>query len=62
MTTVLTCTRADNVSLSNIVDFEQVNLTIQFDMTKVLTCAGVNNVSLSNIDCTFLSCHVRVSE
>ena len=42
-------TRADHVSLSNIVDFGQVNLTIQNDMAKVLTCARVSNVSLSNI-------------
>ena len=34
MTTVLTCTRADNVSLSNIIDVGQVNLTIHNDMTK----------------------------
>ena len=49
MTTVPTCTRADDASLSNIVDFGQVNLTIQNDMTKALTCARVNKVSLSNI-------------
>ena len=49
MTTVVTCTKANNVSLSNAVDFGQVNLTIQNGMTKVLTCTGVNNVNLSNI-------------
>ena len=49
MTTVLTCTKANNASLSNAVDFGQVNLTIQYGMTKVLTCTGVNNVNLSNI-------------
>ena len=49
MMTVLTCTKANNVSLSNAVDFGQVNLTIQNGMTKVLTCTGVNNVNLSNI-------------
>ena len=49
MTTVLTCTKANNVSLSNAVDFGQVNLTIQNGMTKVLTCTGVSNVNLSNI-------------
>ena len=49
MTTVLACTRAGNVSLSNIVDFGHVNLKRQNDMTKVITCARVNDVSLSNI-------------
>ena len=49
MTTVVTCTKANNVSLSNAVDFGQVNLTIQNGMTKVLTCTRVNNVNLSNI-------------
>ena len=49
MTTVLTYTRANNVSLPNIADFGQVNQTIKNDMKKVLTCAWVNNVSLSNI-------------
>ena len=49
MTTVLTCTKANNVSLSNAVDFGQVNLTIQNGMKKVLTCTWVNNVNLSNI-------------
>ena len=49
MTTVVTCTKANNVILSNAVDFGQVNLTIQNGMTKVLTCTGVNNVNLSNI-------------
>ena len=49
MTTVVTCTKANNVSLSNAVDFGQVNLAIRNGMTKVLTCTGVNNVNLSNI-------------
>ena len=49
MTTVLACTKACNVSLSNIVDFGHVNLISQKDMTKVITCARVNDVSLSNI-------------
>ena len=48
MTTVLTSTKANSVSLSNAVDSGQVNLTIQNGMTKVLTCARVNNVNLSN--------------